>query len=354
MLENNVFMNRQSIRQANSRLHAFGIEASLEKDLFQKIQDEKVQIDTAIPPSYFNSTNPCLKMPGTQRRLKNKTLEFKDPFATAPMEAWQETKGYNLQVNGLPTLEEMMQLNTYSPLTQSHFAAFLKSRQAHQNLRFLMKLDTHEKLWRAYLSSIDRQNRQRLSRFLESAAEKEDRQDLLEIGYREVSDTKDLLSPTTPPRADVGITMPTEDNKPLNRNDLVKNANEIYHTFSGTIHLPQDHQKALEQLVLYGGRPEPVVFESARTHVFEILNIFYYPLFIDKVLNKNISLGTSRLCLVLGVIMLTIGFSLELSLVFLDSSSSRWFALIPFFFGWSTLLTSVTEFAWWFGITSVR
>lgn len=217
-----------------------------------------------------------------------------------------------------------------------------------------MKLDTHEKLWRAYLSSIDRQNRQRLSRFLESAAEKEDRQDLLEIGYREVSDTKDLLSPTTPPRADVGITMPTEDNKPLNRNDLVKNANEIYHTFSGTIHLPQDHQKALEQLVLYGGRPEPVVFESARTHVFEILNIFYYPLFIDKVLNKNISLGTSRLCLVLGVIMLTVGFSLELSLVFLDSSSSRWFALIPFFFGWSTLLTSVTEFAWWFGITSVR
>jgi len=123
-----------------------------------------------------------------------------------------------------------------------------------------------------------------------------------------------------------------------------------------TIHLPDDHRRALEELIENNERPEPIVFDSARSHVFEILNVFYYPLFVDDVLHKNISIGTSRLFLALGVIILTLAFSVELSLIFLDAgqSGTRWLAMIPFFFGWSLLLTSTTEFAWWFGIFSMR
>ncbi|KAG0951559.1 hypothetical protein G6F57_001928 [Rhizopus arrhizus] len=366
--DNNTFMNRWSIRQANSRLHAHGIQKALEDDLSRKIQqDEKVQTGIAIPLTDLHSTNPYLSgMPMIQKPSRSthgsmKTYGFRDPFASAPMEAWQEIKDYNLRVNGLPVLDQMMRLHTYSPLTQSHFAAFLRRRRVEQNLSFLMELETHEKLWRAYLQSIDRHNRQRLSRFLESAAEKEKKEKKGEEvmgSYRETPDTEDLLqSPLAHPTAPPFSTPLGGSDRSLSREDLVQNAHRIYQTYCAPqevqqrIHLPEDYLAVLRDLQ---GRPEPIVFESAKTHVFEILNVFYYPLFVDEVLNENISLGTSRLSLVFGVLLLTLAYSLELSLVFLDSSSSRWFALIPFFFGWSALLTSVTKFAWWLGITSFR
>ncbi|ORE09775.1 hypothetical protein BCV72DRAFT_254639 [Rhizopus microsporus var. microsporus] len=370
--DNTTFANRWSIRQANSRLHALGIQTALEEDLSRKIQhDEKLTTGIAIPLNDLNSTNPYLtSMPmiqkpskGTVRSLKTKTYGFKDPFAVAPMEAWQEIKDYNLRVNGLPTLEQMMRLNTYSPLTQSHFSTFLRRRKAQQNLSFLMELETHDKLWRAYLQSVDRQNRQRLSRFLESAAEKEGTKDntmvdLHQILYVETPDTEDLLSPLPlPPQGNHYASRTAASDKSLSRQDLIDNATRIYNTYCSPtaqrVHLPEDYRRALEELVVHSERPEPVVFESARSHVFEILNVFYYPLFVDYVLHKNISIGMSRLCLGLGTLLLTLAFSIELSLIFLASSTSRWLALIPFFFGWSALLTSITEFAWWFGISSV-
>ncbi|CAO3699563.1 unnamed protein product [Rhizopus stolonifer] len=271
------------------------------------------------------------------------------------MEAWQEIKNYNLRVNGLPTLEQMMRLHTYSPLTQSHFATFLERRRVRQNLTFLMELETHEKLWRALLQSLDRQNRQRLSRFLEAAEKKELHPKLeTQTHYAETPDTEDLLNPPT--FMATTLTMPSSD-RSLSHEDLIQNAQRIYYTFcareSQRVHLPEDYRTVLEETVVFGKRPEPLVFESAKSHVFEVLNMFYYPLFVDQVLSKNISRTTSRLLLLLGVLLLTLGFSIELSIIFLDSKSSRWIALVPFFFGWSGLLTSVTEFAWWFGLTSV-
>jgi hypothetical protein len=394
------FQRQWSIRQANSRLHAFGLQTALENDLNRKVLDEEekhVHHGVAIPLTELNNsstdshlnttptttTNPYLsgvsmiQQPSrspAHRSLRHKTYGFQDPFAVAPMEAWQEIKDYNLRVNGLPTLDQMMRLHTYSPLTQSNFAAFLRRRNVHQNLNFLMELETHDKLWRAYLQSIDRQNRQRLSRFLESAAEKEQQQQQQRGGagfatspmatYVETPDTDDLLTPLPPqpltPRSLTNEAYASRGNKSLNRHDLVQNATRIYRTYCSpimdaaqTIHLPDDHRRALEDLIENNERPEPIVFDSARSHVFEILNVFYYPLFVDDVLNKNVCVGTSRLLLVLGVIILTLAFSLELSFIFLDHSS-RWIPLIPFFVGWSMLITSVTEFAWWFGIFSTR
>ncbi|CEP19307.1 hypothetical protein [Parasitella parasitica] len=383
------FQRQWSIRQANSRLHAYGLQTALENDLARKVQDdEKRQIHhgVAIPlnelnsstESQFSKNNPYLsgasmiQQPSrfsAQGSVRHKTYGFQDPFAVAPMEAWQEIKDYNLRVNGLPTLDQMMRLHTYSPLTQSNFATFLRKRRVHQNLNFLMELETHDKLWRAYLQTIDRQNRQRLSRFLESAAEKDPLQNKPSMSsspsYVETPDTDGLLTPLPPqpltPRSPSSEVYASRGDKSLNRHDLVQNATRIYRTYCSpimdaaqTIHLPDDHRRALEELVENNERPEPIVFDSARSHVFEILNVFYYPLFVDEVLHKNISVGTSRLFLLLGIIVLTLAFSVELSLIFLDAgtSATRCLALLPFFFGWSLLLTSTTEFAWWFGIFS--
>lgn len=405
------FQRQWSIRQANSRLHAYGLQSALENDLNRQVlqsQDDleknngnsNIQHGVAIPLSELNSTNPYLSSqsglstmiqqpPAQHKSLRHKTYGFQDPFAVAPMEAWQEIKDYNLRVNGLPTLDQMMRLHTYSPLTQSNFATFLRRRHVHQNLNFLMELETHDKLWRAYLSSLDRQNRQRLSRFLESAAEKENGSatKLATMNnpsavmsssslagapsYIETPDTDDLLTPLppqpltprTPPANDNYASRTTLGDKSLNRHDLVQNALRIYRTYCSPlmdaaqqIHLPDDHRRALEDLIEVNERPEPIVFDSARSHVFEILNVFYYPLFVDQVLYKNISVGSCRLFLALGIIILTLAFSIELSLIFLDAghSSSRWLPIIPFFFGWSCLITFVTEFAWWFGIFSLR
>ncbi|KAI9283323.1 hypothetical protein BY458DRAFT_427931 [Sporodiniella umbellata] len=349
-------MNRWSIRQANSRLHAHDIHTSLDNDLSRKIQDEKVQTGIAIPLDNLNTSNPYLRAPSSQRRLKAKTYGFQDPFASAPMEAWQEIKDYNLRVNGLPTLEQMMRLHTYNPLTQSHFSTFLENRDARQNLTFLMELETHEKLWRALLQSVDRQNRQRLSRFLEAAEKKEPSYRAIETQthYAETPDTEDLLNPPT--FMATTLTMPTSD-RSLSHEDLVQNAQRIYYTFCAReakrVHLPEDYRAVLEETVIFSKRPEPLVFDSAKSHVFEVLNMFYYPLFVEQILSKNISRATSRLLFLLGILLLTLAFSIELALIFLDSYTSRWIPLIPFFFGWSALLTSVTEFAWWFGLTSI-
>ncbi|KAG1446430.1 hypothetical protein G6F56_009575 [Rhizopus delemar] len=326
-------MNRWSIRQANSRLHA-QVKSALENELLQRAQDEKTQTGIAIPHSSM--------VRGT------KTYGFKDPFKTAPVEAWQEMKDQEL-----PKFEQLMQLNTYSPLTQSNFSSFLERLRAQQNLQFLMDLDTHDKLWRAYLQSIDRQNRQRLSRFLDSAAAIGERKDTkLEIDmYYETPDTQDLLQPHLPSYASRN---PIHQNKPLCRQDLVNNAQRIYQTYHTSIHLPKDHQETLEELVNICDRPEPVVFDSAKEHVFEVLSRFYYPLFLQQVLYQNISSTTSHLLLFLAILLLTLAYSLEFAFIFLDSSLTRWVALPAFFFGWSLFIASVTQFAWWFGILGVK
>lgn len=387
--EDSPFQRQWSIRQANSRMQAFGQNA-LKQDLSRKLQDEE-KTGLAIPLSPLrdsqltNTTNPYLssspmmqqpsKSPTAHRGggLKHKTYGFQDPFAVAPMEAWQEIKDYNLRVNGLPTLDQMMRLNTYSPLTQSNFTAFLKRHGVHQHLNFLMELETHDKLWRAYLQSLDRQNRQRLSRFLESAAEKDP--DMMHhhhgngslLSFQEVPDTDDLLSPLPPqpltPKFQATDVYASRGNKSLSHEDLVHNATRIYRTYCSPvmdaaqlIYLPDDYRRALEELIEVNQRPEPIVFDSARAHVFEILNVFYYPLFVDDVLNKNVSLATSRVFLVVGFILMTLACSVELSLIFLDSGgfSSRWIPIAPFFVGWSFLLASIIEFAWFFGILSLR
>ncbi|KAI9320169.1 hypothetical protein BX666DRAFT_1920012 [Dichotomocladium elegans] len=385
-----------SIRLANSRLHSRGLESALESDLHLQMQEEKERgipmtilsssesVNNQHSPSTVHPVDTSVRSVTQSGNLKHKTYGFSDPFDEAPMAAWQEMKDYNLRANGLPTLDQMMRVHTRQPLTQSNFVAFLRRRGAHQNLNFLLELETHEKLWSAHLQSEHRQNKDRLSRFLESAAEKpaNTKDTMMTMythggnngitgsgsGYIETSDKQNLLgSQTYFQMSHHNHTTTTLDEyasrnpsgRSLSRLDLQQNATRIYRTFCSPhdaaqpIHLPDDHRQVLNQLIEKHHRPEPVVFESARSHVFEVLNVFYYPQFIDTMLNSNISCMTSRLLVVLGVLLLTLAFAIELSFIFLDSGSmtTRWWGIIPFFFGWTCMLAGFSDFAWWITFT---
>lgn len=411
-----------SIRQANSRLQSHGLEAALESDLSLQLQEEKERgipmtvlsspVDSPTTSSsrrrqsnnpYLSSTllSPPTTPPANRTQAKHKMYGFEDPdpFSVAPMEAWQEMKDYNLRTNGLPTLDQMMRISTRAPLTQANFAAFLRCRGVQQNLNFLLELETHDKLWRAYVNSIRRQTRmdsmpgsERVSRFLESVAEKpantKDTMMMMysnagggDYDYRETPDTEDLLNGGGTPRSNyfpsdihgtnhnsnnnntyASRTPQGKDGQSLTRHDLCQNATRIYRTFCSQfdaaqpILLPDDHRAALEELVEKHRRPEPIVFESAKSHVFEILNVFYYPQFVDSVLYTNISVATARILLALGILLLTFAFALELSLVFLDHGTmrTRWWAMLPFLFGWSALLSGFSHFAFWLAFIGKR
>lgn len=383
-----------SIRQANSRLH--GLESAFESDLTLHLENQEKAIPMTVLSDRRQSNNPYLMAderatfastpswkhpegPEPQPPLRSsnslwhKTYGYNDPFAEAPMEAWQAMKDYNLRANGLPTLDQMMRLPTAAPLTQSNFITFLRRRGVHQNLNFLLELETHAKLWRAYVQSVERQNRQsgadRLSRFLESAAEKpaniKDTMLMMDYQhYSETPDTQDLLKQQQQKHYDEQTYASRNPNggRSLDRHDLAQNATRIYRTFCSThdaaqpIHLPDDHRMALEELVEKHHRPEPIVFESAKSHVFEILNVFYYPQFVDAMLYTNMVVTSARIILGLGAVLLTFGFALELSLIFSNSgtTATRWWGLLPFFFGWSGFLAGNIDFAWWIAFTGKR
>ncbi|KAI9301441.1 hypothetical protein BJ944DRAFT_243268 [Cunninghamella echinulata] len=380
-----------SIRQANSRLYSQGLESALESDLTLQQLEEKNNNNNLshIPMNHLTSTtennnrqsnNPYKSFDTTNMSLhrldsKGGYSQQHDPFAISPMEAWQEMKDYNLQVHGVPTLDQLLRLPTSNPITQTQFAHFLKRKGAQQNLNFLLELETHQRLWQAYLNSVERQQRpemksERTSKFLLDAASINDHSHNLQsqwsptVPYFETSDTQDLLASLSSSnnhnqqqqqQNHSYASRTIQGDKSLSRHDLVQNAIRIYRTFCSRldaaqpIHLPDDHKQCLENLIEQHQRPEPVIFEAARSHVFDVLNMFYYPQFIDAALYTNVSRLTARIYLMVGLILLTLGLALEFAFIFLNAgtTATRWWSFVPFLFSWASLLTGLTHFAWW-------
>ncbi|SAL99808.1 hypothetical protein [Absidia glauca] len=388
--DHNAPSRQWSIRQANSRLYSRGLESALESDLTLQQMEEKSN-SPVIPLNHLDgnkhsdrhSNNPYKSFMGLdqlqqqdqtqqQQQQNRQSAGFfgQDPFAVAPMEAWQEMKDYNLQVNGIPTLDQLLRLPTSNPITQSQFSSFLKRRGAQQNLNFLLELETHQRLWQAYLNSVERQQRPEIqtNRASKDLLQESTAATLLAnqwsptTGYFETSDTLDLLhsnhqsSQTHLPFSSLTYASRTlQGDKSLSRHDVVQNAVRIYRTFCSKydaaqlIHLPDDHRDALESLVETHQRPEPVIFDAARSHVFDVLNMFYYPQFVDAALYTNLTPLSSRLFLVAGLVLLVFGMALEFALIFLNNgtTATRWWAFIPFLVCWSGLLTGITHFNGW-------
>ncbi|KAI8344012.1 hypothetical protein BC941DRAFT_464250 [Chlamydoabsidia padenii] len=362
-----------SIRQANSRLYSHGLESALESDLTLQQMEEKDN-SPVIPLDHLDSNknlhrqsnNPYKSFAGLDQQQRQSSGLQQDPFAIAPMEAWQEMKDYNLQVHGIPTLDQLLRLPTSNPITQSQFSTFLKRRGAQQNLNFLLELETHQRLWQAYLNSVERQQRpeiqsNRASKHLLAQETFANNLWSPTTGYFETSDTLDLLHSSHTHLASSNTNQPyasrtLQGDKSLSKHDVVQNAVRIYRTFCSRydaaqlIHLPDDHRAALESLVETHQRPEPVIFDGARSHVFDVLNMFYYPQFVDAALYTNLTTLSSRLFLVAGLVLLVFGMALEFALIFLNNgtTATRWWAFIPFLLSWSGLLSGITHFNGWY------
>ncbi|KAI8066572.1 hypothetical protein BC940DRAFT_302470 [Gongronella butleri] len=352
-----------SISQANSRLYSQGLENALESDLTLQQQYQGDDEKNTIPLHQLNrqsTNNPYKSFISQSDSIQQK----QDPFAFAPMEAWQEMKDYNLQVHGIPTLDQLLRLPTSSPVTQAQFASFLRRRNAQQNLNFLLELETHQRLWQAYINSEERQQRPEMQQDRTSklfAGDVLQHQASPTTAYFETSDTQNLLqSPTSlTHHANLSSTYASRtvqgQDKSLSRHDVVQNAIRVYRTFCSRydaaqpVHLPDDHCIALETLVEEQQRPEPAVFESARAHVFDVLNMFYYPQFVDAVLYTNVSTVSARLYLTAGILLLIFGFTLEFAFIFLNlgNTATRWWPFLPFLCSWACLITGATHFAWW-------
>ncbi|ORX62603.1 hypothetical protein DM01DRAFT_1330731 [Hesseltinella vesiculosa] len=340
------------------------LENALESDLTLQ-QQQTVPIDDEkndIPMHQFHrpSNNPYHSMISQSDSVQQKP---QDPFSVAPMEAWQEMKDYNLQVHGIPTLDQLLRLPTSSPITQAQFATFLRRRGSQQNLNFLLELETHQRLWQAHLDSEERQQRPGIQKDRSSKQFMDLHPSSPTATYFEMSDTQNLLqaqaSPSFYQHNNLSSTYASRtvrnDGSSLSRHDVVQNALRVYRTFCSRydaaqpVHLPEDHCLALETLVEQHQRPEPAIFESARSHVFDVLNMFYYPQFVDAVLYTNVSTISARLYLTAGLILLIFSFSLEFAFIFLDfgNTATRWWPFLPFLFSWSFVITGVTHFAWW-------
>ncbi|KAI9280079.1 hypothetical protein BY458DRAFT_501310 [Sporodiniella umbellata] len=230
--------------------------------------------------------------------------DFLEKTRNHQKKGWKEA----LVSKGLPSLDELMALRTYSPFTQTQFNDFLEQRGASANLQFLIALDRHETLWRAFVQGLDRHQRHRLSGYLGS--------------------NKTLPLP--------GWTQA----------DLMQHATELYQTYGLACHLTPAHRQALHTLLQHQ-RPEPIVFDSAKEHVLKVLEKFYYPLFVHRMLHQNLARSTCQRLFALATLLLTLAFSFEIAFIFLASQQSRWLPCPLFFFGWSFFLASVDRFSWW-------
>ncbi|RUP00768.1 hypothetical protein BC936DRAFT_140706 [Jimgerdemannia flammicorona] len=151
----------------------------------------------------------------------------------------------------------------------------------------------------------------------------------------------------------------------LTLEDLEANANRIYQRYCSPyeaerqIYLPEDHRLALYELLEVHHLADPIIFESSKGYVYDILNIHFYPRFIEAAGATNLTRTSCLVALVLGVVFLTGGFALEFCFIFLNywSRVTRLWGLLPIWFGWLGLFTNVTEFLCLltaFGISETR
>ncbi|OAD80596.1 hypothetical protein PHYBLDRAFT_138150 [Phycomyces blakesleeanus NRRL 1555(-)] len=264
-------------------------------------------------------------------RLKYK-LYGEDTLTINTMEEWQSIKNYNFVLNGIPTLNQILSLYT-EPFGLPQFEAYLEQSDkiGLQNLKFLLELKAHGRLWEALQIT-----RLHLSNSSVSAPLAIQSKLPRVFGHP----STDTLPPTV------------YKSHHINQNDLTQNATRIYRKYcqqTPLISISPETQETLYEVVLIRNISDPLIFEHARTQVTLALDHFYYPRFIDFILSTNLSVTSARILLVAGLFFLWAGLSLELSLIFLGENNnvSRWWGLIPFELSWAALLPGMTRFGWW-------
>ncbi|GBC04053.1 hypothetical protein RclHR1_05490016 [Rhizophagus clarus] len=134
--------------------------------------------------------------------------------------------------------------------------------------------------------------------------------------------------------------------KRVNEEDLAKSALVIYKKYGHMNILPEQNRITMQDLIERQGRFNPVVFSSAKSYVYHIMNVIYFPKFIQSAIDMNLTHTHAIIALPLGIVALTFGLALELYYIFvgLENRLIRLWGFLPIWLGWILLQTAATRF----------
>ncbi|CAJ0646028.1 13499_t:CDS:2, partial [Entrophospora sp. SA101] len=268
-----------------------------------------------------------------------------------------------------PPLEKVLINKSGTPLSQYNFHSYLRQEwQGQENLNFWLDVVTHENLfesWRSTssaeedtvaLSSIDSKNPviSSSSKFnsttygIKGSGRRERSHNVISViednDYGDNSSSSNSDNFYDKPRKN-GHKL--EIIKRINEEDLAKSALSIYEKYGHMNILPEESRTTMQDLIERQGRYNPVVFSSAKSYVYHIMNVIYFPKFIQSAIDINISQLHAIIALPLGIIALTSGFAFELYSIFvgIDNRLARLWAFPAILIGWILLQTAATRFS---------
>ncbi|CAJ0872755.1 626_t:CDS:2 [Entrophospora sp. SA101] len=275
-----------------------------------------------------------------------------------------------------PPLEKVLINKSGTPLSQYNFHSYLRQEwQGQENLNFWLDVVTHENLfesWRSTssaeedtvaLSSIDSKNPviSSSSKFnsttygIKGSGRSNDEKNEGERSHNVISviEDNDYGDNSSSSNSDNFYDKPRKNGhkleiiKRINEEDLAKSALSIYEKYGHMNILPEESRTTMQDLIERQGRYNPVVFSSAKSYVYHIMNVIYFPKFIQSAIDINISQLHAIIALPLGIIALTSGFAFELYSIFvgIDNRLARLWAFPAILIGWILLQTAATRFS---------
>ncbi|CAG8531733.1 15416_t:CDS:2 [Acaulospora colombiana] len=247
-----------------------------------------------------------------------------------------------------PSLEKVLMNKSGSPLSQYNFYSYLRQEwQGEENLNFWLDVVTHENLfesWREYQNRIkkarERNSYDEKGHIIYEEGDEYEEQEVVEDwepvhnyhnstssaegGAAASVDSKNpVISPQSRPYGhEITINPSVDYSRPetfkrISEDDLIKSAQSIYQKYGHMDILPEESRNTMSDLIERQGRYNPVVFSSAKSYVYHIMNVIYFPKFIQSAVDMNLTQIHAMIALPLGVVFLAFGFSLELYDIFM-------------------------------------
>ncbi|KAJ2004413.1 Bud site selection protein, Revert to axial protein 1 [Coemansia thaxteri] len=160
------------------------------------------------------------------------------------------------------------------------------------------------------------------------------------LGQPQPPDSSHLASPTSLVSHDHLHTPITDDSKPRPRylrlphgGAMSSSRHHLYY------HMPWPPEilTDIEQCLLHDGAAlDPSLFSEALLYAYDVLDTYYFPIFISDAVSRNVTRDHCVLRVLLASCLLWLGFALPLALILLDyePKAQRIWAILPQFIGW--------------------
>lgn len=226
----------------------------------------------------------------------------------------------------VPTLQQILDRKSLPPVCLYNLYIVMRDRLGNEEvLDFYLDLRHHEVLWRKYIRSLFRANLidesdlsdgvNTLPLAIKVQAIQNDMVD--HIGQTNVSRTKHFIPSSAP--NDFAVQY---KDQLQNAHYIQESAESILHRYvvqsaHKEINLPSTIRDDITMCIQEKLRYDPLVFELAKLWAMNIIQHFSYPEFIDIKSNGNITQGQQILRICIGLAALFLGFTVELTMLFL-------------------------------------